>query len=273
MTDRDDREVSGVRIAPAQVVAAEHHAAAERGTDKEVEKVVDLAAMPVQQFAAGGGGAVVLDNDREPGRPLQGTLQVEAVPGTQGFRLQPEFEQPASKIVGRGDTEAGQPRGGGGSKPPAEAQHVAGKSLDGLFRLGQAVDHHPLNDIALQVDEHRLDHVAVDAYADGVGSGGVEFQHRGRLATSAIPLADRAYEAVVLELADDHAGGVVREADPASEVRLRGWPEAAQGRQHDPLVEIADDDRVRAVTGCARLSHGPSSRRSPVCRAYYVILY
>ena len=145
--------------------------------------------------------------------------------------------------------EPGEP----GAPSPPTARRKAVDALDheghGLLRQGEGLlQAAALDDAAAEVDQERVERAAAELDPDRVRPARVEAENGRGLAARAAALAVGADRALALELADDLAGGVVRELGVPGEIGLRGRAQPTQQGEDHPLVELAYLDRVAALT-------------------------
>jgi hypothetical protein len=105
----------------------------------------------------------------------------------------------------------------------------------------------PVQHMAAKIYQQRIDRAAAELHADGMGAVRVERQQGCRLAASTAALTLAADQLALLQLLDDHAGGVVRQADIAGEIRLGRLTQATKRVEDHTFIEKANIDRVAAL--------------------------
>src|SRR3982751_5616543 len=99
-----------------------------------------------------------------------------------------------------------------------------------------------------EVDQGRLDAIAIEADADAIGAGRLQAKHRSRLAAlTFVALTDDGDQAEIQKFGDDLAYGGVGEAGCTGKICLRSLAEAAQALQHQAVMIVANAGRSQCL--------------------------
>jgi hypothetical protein len=256
-----EAQLAASPVRAANIGAVDHQTAAQTRGNQDVEEAVVALAVAKLHLAHGGGGGVILDEDRQVERLLEQRRNVDVLPGGIGFRAARQIDPP--EIVGHRHAQADDLAHLDIRAPQHVADRLAIKRAD---LIGQREIHllgHARQSLAGEIDQHDGDMVAVDVDADRIAGVALHDQLRRRLAAPAATLPGLLDQAVLQQAFGDVGDGGAGQPGDMRKIEAGERPQHADGMQRDALVVIGRALQIGAGQAWLRL-RGPARDGMPV---------